>query len=208
MPLEEATKEIKSGKEAAGSQVKLMTNPTYISICWHEIHSYHLHTGSFIGKGDAFTAFQAAGRQVIINRPGAQRYIAIRRAIKDTKAAVLSMDFRLQLYRLMGTKTRSVYPFKLTPLCEDNEKIEFRSPEKMAGSMSGTADDFGMTASNFGTVALAAGMMRYNEWDEYGLDALVVETVASDLDRFDKGMNTRAVELEHQFEHYKSRMPG
>ena len=105
------------------------------------------------------------------------------------------MEFRTKLYRLMGSKTRPVYPFRLTPLCEDTERIEFRSPRKLAGIISGTADEFGMTASNFGTIALAAGMMQYNERDEYGLDELVITTVASDLDRFDKGLNDRAEEL-------------
>lgn len=206
--LEVDTSEIKEGKEDAGIQVKLMVNPTYLSICWNEIDSYYKLRSTYIGKGDAYTAFQAAGRREILHRPGTQRYIAIRKTIEGISMSDLSMEFRTKLYRLMGSKTRPVYPFRLTPLCEDNERIEFRSPPKLAGKISNTANDFGMTASNFGTIALAAGMMQYNEWDEYGLDSLVIETVASDLDRFDKGMNDRAEELEQQLEHYKSRMRG
>ena len=81
--LEEATSEIKEGKEDAGIQVKLMVNPTYLSICWNEIDGHHMQRGTYIGKGDAFTAFQAAGRVVIINRAGAQRYATIRKIINE-----------------------------------------------------------------------------------------------------------------------------
>lgn len=192
----EAVEAIQAQREDGQSQrIKLSGCPPYLICEWQLIHER-----ARVETGAGLTACILHGLDEINTAGEVKEFRRIAGEIRRADHRMLSMQARTLLRKLIGTSQRPGLSFDVANPFGTPEPLQFRSPQKYHPILAGQAEEFGISISSLGIVALGIGLDYYSE---HSLDPESAAAIFADRDSLVRKLGAQAKELRRHFKFYR-----